>query len=132
MPKDVVTPSRSCLFIEEKTESREGTGFLHKHTLSYQEPRSQNTVPPPARYLPRDFPSLAQVSPSQYKIPVRFFPRHPQLCAESKLGIEELWHDDVELGDGPGGSRAQGSLPETDLASLAIFPGPTQHLKCED
>lgn len=31
-----------------------------------------------------------------------------------------------------GGSRAQGRLPETDLASLAIFPGPSHHLKCED
>lgn len=76
--------------------------------LSYQEPRSQNTVPPLAPYLPRDFPSGVQMLPSQYKIPIRFFPRHPQLCTESKLGIEEPWHADVELGEGPGGPGPRG------------------------
>lgn len=107
---DIPTPSTSSHFIEEKTETREGTGFVHKHVISCQQRRSQNPVLSPSLSLSLavgfSLPVTAVIS--YYELPIVFFPRHPQLRADSKLGVEEPWHVDVELREGPGGPGARG------------------------
>lgn len=85
---DIPTPSTSSHFIEEKTETRAGTGFVHKPMISCQQRRSQSPVLSPSlSLLLWGFPCLSQLLSSYRELPIVFVPRHPQLRADSKLGL---------------------------------------------